>query len=109
MSGLDDKVEHASEVENASGRDVETGSGGVDKGQPGVSGVAGKARTRGPEPPAFIVNLTAEERAALERRLTRKIDFRLMPAILLMYILNYIDRYVVLGLPLAVTRTKREC
>ena len=53
---------------------------------------AGAPRTRQRQPPAFLVNMSAEERAAMEKRLKRKIDFRLLPMIILMYILNYIDR-----------------
>ncbi|KAK4122480.1 MFS general substrate transporter [Parathielavia appendiculata] len=42
--------------------------------------------------PAFIRNLTPGERQQLEKRLKRKIDARLLPAIIIMYIMNYIDR-----------------
>ena len=44
------------------------------------------------EPPPLIKYLTTEDRAALERRLVRKIDRRLLPMIILMYIMNYLDR-----------------
>ncbi|KAL2023161.1 hypothetical protein VTK56DRAFT_3767 [Thermocarpiscus australiensis] len=44
------------------------------------------------QPPEFIRNLTPEERERLETQLKRKIDTRLLPAIIIMYILNYIDR-----------------
>jgi hypothetical protein len=46
--------------------------------------------------PEFIRNLTPEEREHLEKRLKRKIDIRLLPAIIIMYIMNYIDRCVLL-------------
>jgi hypothetical protein len=36
--------------------------------------------------------MTPEEIAALEVKVRRKIDFRLLPMIVLMYILNYLDR-----------------
>lgn len=73
------------------------------------------ATKRGLRPPAFLAHMSAEDRQALETRLKRKIDLRLMPAIILMvsaissslpsrswyemlilyqYILNYIDRWV---------------
>jgi hypothetical protein len=42
--------------------------------------------------PEFIRNMTAEERIAIENRLRRKIDIRLMPMIVIMYIMNYLDR-----------------
>jgi hypothetical protein len=44
--------------------------------------------------PEILQKYTKEERDELETKLKRKIDFRLMPAIIIMYILNYIDRYV---------------
>ncbi|KAJ0119965.1 mfs transporter [Diaporthe amygdali] len=47
---------------------------------------------RGLQPPEFLLNMSMEERLELETKLKRKIDLRLMPAIILMYILNYIDR-----------------
>lgn len=49
---------------------------------------------RGLQVPAFMLHMSVEERRELEARLKRKIDLRLMPAIIIMYILNYIDRYV---------------
>ena len=45
-----------------------------------------------PQPPAFLANMTDEERIQLEMKLKRKIDLRLLPSIIIMYILNYIDR-----------------
>lgn len=44
------------------------------------------------EAPEFIRNWTPEERHAAEKRLKAKIDLRLMPMIILMYIMNYLDR-----------------
>lgn len=49
---------------------------------------------RGLVRPPALEAMTAEQRADLERELVRKIDLRLLPMIILMYILNYIDRYV---------------
>ena len=49
--------------------------------------------TRSPrEPPPLIKDLSVEERARLEKQLVRKIDLRLLPMIILMYIMNYLDR-----------------
>ncbi|KAI0099493.1 MFS general substrate transporter [Daldinia grandis] len=42
--------------------------------------------------PEILARLTPEQRLELETRLRRKIDWRLLPMIILMYILNYIDR-----------------
>ncbi|KAH9906848.1 major facilitator superfamily domain-containing protein [Xylariomycetidae sp. FL2044] len=69
---------------------------GDSKGDPSthLSGVAdlGQARSRGLRAPEIIARLSPEQRLELENRLRRKIDWRLLPMIILMYILNYIDR-----------------
>lgn len=44
------------------------------------------------EAPEFIRNWTPEERQHAEKKLKAKIDLRLMPMIILMYIMNYLDR-----------------
>ncbi|KZF24045.1 MFS general substrate transporter [Xylona heveae TC161] len=44
------------------------------------------------EPPPLIRDLSADERAHLENNLRRKIDFRLLPMVIIMYIMNYLDR-----------------
>ena len=44
------------------------------------------------QPPEILRNMSPEERDDLEKKLLRKIDLRLLPMIVLMYILNYIDR-----------------
>lgn len=54
----------------------------------------GAGRPRGMVPPDIIQAMTPEHRAKVEKRLKRKIDGRILPAIIIMYILNYIDRYV---------------
>ena len=70
---------------------------GVDEKLPqGVSSISLEkvstiTRTR-KEPPELIQNLSPEERQHRETALVRKIDFRLLPMIVLMYILNYLDR-----------------
>lgn len=43
-------------------------------------------------PPQYVVSLSPEERQRAEKALVRKIDLRLIPPIIAMYILNYIDR-----------------
>ena len=57
-----------------------------------VEGVASAPVRSRLEPPEIIRNMSPEEREHLETKLKRKIDLRLMPGIILMYILNYIDR-----------------
>lgn len=44
------------------------------------------------EPPPSIKQLSSDERHQLEAALVRKIDIRLLPMIILMYIMNYLDR-----------------
>lgn len=44
------------------------------------------------EPPELVKHLAPEERARLEKALTRKIDLRLLPMLILIYIMNYLDR-----------------
>lgn len=44
--------------------------------------------------PPLLQNLAVEEREALEKRLIRRLDIRLMPMLVLIYILNYLDRFV---------------
>lgn len=44
------------------------------------------------EAPAYVASLTPEEREQAEKALVRKIDLRLLPMIIIMYILNYLDR-----------------
>jgi hypothetical protein len=44
------------------------------------------------EAPAYVAGLSPEEREAAEKALVRKIDIRLLPMIIIMYILNYLDR-----------------
>lgn len=43
-------------------------------------------------PPMSIRHLSPEERIRLENKMRRRIDIRLMPMLVLMYILNYLDR-----------------
>lgn len=45
-----------------------------------------------PDVPLFIQRMSAEERYEKERKLVRKIDLRLLPMLVLMYIMNYLDR-----------------
>ena len=49
---------------------------------------AGKKR----QPPELVMKLSPDERAHAELALTKKIDLRLLPMIILMYIMNYLDR-----------------
>ncbi|GKT91045.1 pantothenate transporter liz1 [Colletotrichum tofieldiae] len=51
-----------------------------------------EAERRGLRPPPIVAAMTYEHRVELERKLKRKIDLRLLPMIVIMYILNYIDR-----------------
>ena len=51
----------------------------------------GTARRKREAPP-LVRDLSHEDRCRLEQALVRKIDRRLLPMIVLMYILNYLDR-----------------
>ncbi len=44
------------------------------------------------QPPPYVRSLSPEERGHVEKSLVRKIDFRLIPMIIIMYIMNYLDR-----------------
>jgi hypothetical protein len=44
------------------------------------------------EPPELVKAMSPEERAKFEKHLVRKIDLRLLPAVVIMYIMNYLDR-----------------
>lgn len=47
--------------------------------------------------PSYVANLSPDERIKAEKALVRKIDLRLLPMIILMYILNYLDRNNIVG------------
>ncbi|KAL8801811.1 MAG: hypothetical protein Q9182_004218 [Xanthomendoza sp. 2 TL-2023] len=49
------------------------------------------ARSRREAPP-LVRDLAPEERAGLENALVKKIDLRLLPMLILMYLMNYLDR-----------------
>lgn len=80
-------VEHSSFVEETTSND-QFAKSSPDTSRP----ILEQARARGLQPPEIIANLTLEQRQELEARLTRKVDLRLMPTIVIMYIMNYIDR-----------------
>lgn len=44
------------------------------------------------QPPEIVRTMTPGERERAEKALVRKIDFRLLPMVVLMYIMNYLDR-----------------
>lgn len=47
-----------------------------------------------PIPPS-LQGLTNEEIESLEKQLVKKLDIRLMPMLVLIYIMNYLDRYYI--------------
>lgn len=85
MADSAEKGEKVAELEHASDRDLSPGKTDEEK----HAGAAHVSRIPLPE---ILHQYTKEERDVLEEKLKRKIDIRLMPAIILMYILNYIDR-----------------
>jgi hypothetical protein len=52
----------------------------------------GVQKQRADRMPEILRSMTVEERTALNLRLRKKIDLRLLPMMLLMYIMNYLDR-----------------
>ena len=44
--------------------------------------------------PEILRSLSEEEFKTLEKKLLRKVDLRLLPTMILIYIMNYLDRYV---------------
>lgn len=44
------------------------------------------------EAPPLVRDLAPEERARLEKKLVQKIDLRLLPMLIIMYLMNYLDR-----------------
>lgn len=44
------------------------------------------------EAPPLLLHLAPEERARLEKALVKKIDLRLLPMLIIMYLMNYLDR-----------------
>jgi len=42
--------------------------------------------------PDSIASLSPEERRIAEKKLVRRIDFRLLPMLVMMYVMNYLDR-----------------
>lgn len=60
------------------------------------------------ELPPLLRDLSPEELDACEKRLLRKIDLRLLPPLIIIYIMNYLDRYTGISLGL-LRRTADQC
>ncbi|KAI8959315.1 major facilitator superfamily domain-containing protein [Daldinia sp. FL1419] len=88
LSEKSDPERTVSTEETAIGKD---GEKATVQGIPDVANLT-QANMRGLRMPEILARLTPEQRLELETRLRRKIDWRLLPMIILMYILNYIDR-----------------
>ncbi|KAK4542676.1 hypothetical protein LTR36_006248 [Oleoguttula mirabilis] len=56
------------------------------------NGAAAMKPSRTLEAPPLVAALSADERKEKERAMVRKIDFRLLPPVIIMYIMNYLDR-----------------
>jgi hypothetical protein len=52
-------------------------------------------------PPPLVAAMSQEQRIQAEARMRRKIDTRLLPMIILMYIMNYLDRNNIAAVRLA--------
>ena len=66
---------------------------GIDKAQIEQADDASPGQRRNIQPPELLQGLSYNERQSLEARVRKKIDLRLLPMMVLMYIMNYIDRY----------------
>ena len=53
------------------------------------------------EPPPLVAAMSQADRLGAEARLRRKIDSRLLPMIIIMYIMNYLDRNNIAAVRLA--------
>ena len=63
-----------------------------DKPPPYVQAKPTEGGRQGLVPPELVAAMTPEQRKTAEKALVRKIDIRLLPMIVLMYIMNYLDR-----------------
>lgn len=86
MSDTAEKGEQIAEIDNPYGTADKADEAGL------AEKPSSPERSSRLQPPASLANISPEELDMLERKLKRKIDLRLMPAIIIMYILNYIDR-----------------
>lgn len=66
--------------------------GDIDQVERAVDAPMKQDQAYGLEPPEAIRHMTADERRELETKVRRKIDLRLLPMMVLMYIMNYLDR-----------------
>jgi hypothetical protein len=57
-------------------------------------------------PPPLVAAFSPEERILAEAKMRRKIDTRLLPMIILMYIMNYLDRNNIAAVRLAGLQTE---
>lgn len=80
-------------------RDIETAD--IDKTHVDNVEVVANADKPNPrkEAPVYVASLSPEERAKAEKALVRKIDLRLLPMIIIMYIMNYLDRNNIVSHP----------
>lgn len=53
------------------------------------------------EPPPLVAAMSQEQRLEAEKKLRSKIDTRLLPMVILMYIMNYLDRNNIAAVRLA--------
>lgn len=58
------------------------------------------------EPPPLVAAMSPEQRIHAEAKMRRKVDTRLLPMIILMYIMNYLDRNNIAAVRLAGLQTE---
>ena len=69
---------------------------GVPHNEPGHGASYGKFQV-----PPLVAAMSPDERVAAENSLRKKIDLRLMPMVILMYVMNYLDRNNIAAVRLA--------
>jgi hypothetical protein len=85
----------ATAIDNKAGVDT-ISDDAVPTTEPGHSHSHGKL-----EPPPLVAAMSQQYRLEAEARLRRKVDTRLLPMIILMYIMNYLDRNNIAAVRLA--------
>ncbi|KAK3185732.1 hypothetical protein K4F52_005597 [Lecanicillium sp. MT-2017a] len=73
----------------------------INKSNIDVSHHGGKGAAAPPNLPPLLQGMAEEERRQLERRLVSVLDIRLMPMLVLIYIMNYLDRNAIAAARLA--------
>lgn len=77
------------QIQPSDGKDAHAGIDQLDYVEDGIADIK---PDRTMQAPPLVREMTADERKRKERIMVRKIDFRLFPPVIVMYIMNYLDR-----------------